>query len=56
MLQDSNPHLYPLGYRGIVIFSFIKEIMPQSKAPILQRLPKIGRKVIEYSYVSAIDK
>ena len=24
MLLDSNPHLYPLGYRGIVIFSFIK--------------------------------
>ena len=52
MLLDSNPHLYPLGYRGILIFSFIKEIMPQSKAPILRRLPKIGRKVIEYSCLS----
>ena len=56
MLLNSSPHLYPLGYRGIVIFSFIKEIMPQSKAPILRRLPKIGKKVIEYSYVSAVDK
>ena len=26
--------------------------MPQSKGHILRRFPKIGRKVIEYSYVS----
>ena len=60
MLLDSNPHLlsaktasYPLGYRGnVLFFSFIKVIEPQSKAHILRRFPKIGRKVIEYSYVS----
>ena len=43
---------YPLGYRGIVFFSFITVIVQQSKAHILRRFPKIGRKVIEYSYVS----
>ena len=59
-LLDSNPHLlnartasYLLGYRGIVFsFSFIKVIVPQSKAHILRRFPKTGRKVIAYSYVS----
>ena len=43
---------YPLGYRGIVTFSFIKVIVPQTKAHILRKLSKIGRKVIEYAYVS----
>ena len=43
---------YLLGYRGIVKFSFIKVIVPQSKANILRRFPIIGRKVIEYAYVS----
>ena len=35
-----------------MIFSCIKVIVPQSKAHILLRLPKIRRMVIEYSYVS----
>ena len=33
-------------------FSFIQVIVPQSKAHILRRLPKIGKKVIENAYVS----
>ena len=45
--------MYPLGYRGIVIFfSFIKVIVQQSKAHILRIFPKIRRKVIECPYVS----
>ena len=43
---------YPLGYRGIAIFSCIEVFVLQSKALILQRFTKIRRKVIEYSYVS----
>ena len=35
-----------------MIFSFIKLIVPQSKAHILRRFLKIGRKVIKYLYVS----
>ena len=34
------------------MFFIQKIIVPQSKAHILQIFPKIGRKVIEYSYVS----
>ena len=36
----------------MILFSFIKVIMPQSEAHTLQGLSKIGRKVIEYAYVS----
>ena len=35
-----------------MIFTCIKVIVPQSKAHILRRFTKIGRKGIEYSYVS----
>ena len=36
----------------MICFPFIKVIVPQSKAHILRRFRKIGRKVIEYAYVS----
>ena len=59
MLFDSNPHLLSGKDSLLSIrqsrncdFSCIKVIVPQSKAHILLRLPKIGRNVIEYSYVS----
>ena len=58
-LLDSNPQrlsvkdsLLSIRLSGILFFLFIKVILPQSKADILRRFPKIGRKVIEYSYVS----
>ena len=35
-----------------MIFFIIKVVMPQAKAHILRTLPKIGRNVIEYAYVS----
>ena len=43
---------YPLGYWGIVIFSFIKSNCATILSSYLQRFPKMERKVIEYSYVS----
>ena len=60
MLLDSNPHLLSAKDSHLSIrlsrncdsFTFIKVIVPQPKAHILRRFPKIGRKVIEYSYVS----
>ena len=60
MLLDSNPHLLSVNdsllsirlSRNCVIFSFINVIVPQSKAHVLRKFPKIGRKVIEYAYVS----
>ena len=62
MLVNSNPHLLSAKdsllsirlSRNCDFFSFInfKVIVPQSKAHILRRFPKIGRKVIEYAYVS----
>ena len=59
-LWDSIPHLLSAKdclltirlSRNCIIFSFLKVNVPQSKAHILRRFPKIGRKVIEYSYVS----
>ena len=51
MLLDSvvqKTASYPLGYQGIVIVSFIKVIVPQSKAHILQRFPKIGRRSLNF--------
>ena len=59
MLLDSNPHLLvakdsllSISLSRNVISSFHKGIVPQSKVRILRRLPKIGRKVIEYAHVS----
>ena len=59
MLLDSNPYLLSAKDSLLLIrllrycdFSFIKAILPQSEVHILRRFPKIGRKVIEYSYVS----
>ena len=63
-LLDSNPHLLSAKdsllqvhvsirlSRNCIFFPFIKVIVPQSKAHFLRRFSKIGRKVIEYSYVS----
>ena len=55
MLLNSNPHLltatasYPLGCRGIVIFS----IVPQSKAHILRSFPRLEMSLnIFNTYVS----
>ena len=58
--MDSIPHLLSskdslLSIRlssNCDFLSFIKVIVNQSKAHILRRFPKIGRKVIEYAYVS----
>ena len=59
MLLDSNPHLLSTNDSLLSIrlsrncdFFMHKIIVPQSKAYILRRFPTIGRKVIEYSYVS----
>ena len=60
MLLDSNPHLLSSKdsllsirlSRNCDFISFIIVIVTHSKAHILRRLPKIGRKVIEYAYVS----
>ena len=60
MLLDSNPHLLSAKdsllsirlSRNCEIFSYMTVIVSQSKAHILRKLPKIGRKVIEYAYVS----
>ena len=59
-LLDSNPQLLcakdsllTIGLsRNCIFLTFVKVIVLQSKAHILRRFTKIGRKVIEYSYVS----
>ena len=61
MLPDSNPHLLCAKESLLSIrltrncegfFSILKVLVQQYKAHILRRLLKIGRKVIEYAYVS----
>ena len=60
MLLDLNPNLLSVKAsllsirlsRDCDFFSFMKVIVPQSKAQNLRRLPKIGRKAIAYAYVS----
>ena len=49
--RPSRPSFIRLS-RNCISFSFIKVIVPQSKAHILGRFPEIGRKVIEYLNVS----
>ena len=53
--MDSNSHLLSATYimlSRIAFFSSIKVIVSHSQAHILRRIPKIGRKIIEYSCVS----
>ena len=51
-LSDDNKSIKIVQREKSYIEIIHVSTLPQSKAHILRRIPKIGRKVIEYSYVS----